>query len=155
MLPKIPSLPGTYALVLSSPTDRSVAVGKLGTLEVRPGIYIYVGSAFGPGGLRARIGHHLNNAGSPHWHMDYIGKYLRLDEIWYTCDTRRREHQWIAILSKSRGATAPLAGFGSSDCRCRSHLYYFTSRPSVGYFRRRIHAGLEHHGRVYLVKEND
>jgi Uri superfamily endonuclease len=51
-------LPGTYALVLSSSSDRRIRIGKFGLLHIRPGFYIYVGSAFGPGGLGARIAHH-------------------------------------------------------------------------------------------------
>jgi Uri superfamily endonuclease len=27
------------------------------------------------------------------------------------------------------GAAAPVKGFGSSDCRCRSHLAYFEGLP--------------------------
>jgi Uri superfamily endonuclease len=149
---KIPSRPGTYALVLSSPACRPVVIGKLGTLKVKPGFYVYVGSAFGPGGLLARIGPHRNNTGCPHWHMDYLGKYLGLDEIWYTCDAAHREHQWVKVLSKARGAMVPLAGFGSSDCRCKSHLYYFISRPSGGNFRRKLHSSFANHGRIYMVK---
>jgi Uri superfamily endonuclease len=29
-----------------------------------------------------------------------------------------------------RGASVPIAGFGSSDCRCKTHLFFFTRRPS-------------------------
>jgi hypothetical protein len=84
--------------------------------------------------------------------MDYLGKYLGLDEIWYTCDAAHREHQWVKVLSKARGAMVPLVGFGSSDCRCKSHLYYFISRPSGGNFRRKIHSGFDNHDRIYIVK---
>ena len=126
----LPPLPGTYALILSSPAPRSVVVGKLGTLKLKPGFYIYVGSAFGPGGLRARIGHHLQIARHPHWHLDYIGRYLELVEIWYTFDTAHREHQWATILAKTRGATIPLIGFGSSDCCCQSHLWKFDTESA-------------------------
>jgi Uri superfamily endonuclease len=148
---EIPPSPGTYALVLSSTTDRSVVIGNLGTLKVKPGFYIYFGSAFGPGGLKARIGHHRNNSGRPHWHMDYLRKYLILDEIWYTCDPVHREHQWVTVLSQTRKANAPLPGFGSSDCRCKSHLYCFSYRPSGKYFRRKIHSILDNHEKIYLV----
>jgi Uri superfamily endonuclease len=58
---------GTYALVLKSSSDPKVEVGKLGRLHVRPGFYVYVGSAFGPGGLKARIAHHMKISARPHW----------------------------------------------------------------------------------------
>jgi Uri superfamily endonuclease len=30
-----------------------------------------------------------------------------------------------------------MAGFGSSDCKCKTHLFFFTRRPSFGEFRQR------------------
>jgi Uri superfamily endonuclease len=65
-------LRGTYAIVLRSQTLGPVRIGKLGTLRLQEGFYIYVGSAFGPGGLQARIQHHLQRARRPHWHIDYL-----------------------------------------------------------------------------------
>ena len=50
--------PGTYVLVLASQRTDPVRIGRLGTLALKPGVFIYVGSAFGPGGLAARIRHH-------------------------------------------------------------------------------------------------
>jgi Uri superfamily endonuclease len=36
-------------------------IGRLGVYDIVPGYYAYVGSAFGAGGLRARICHHLES----------------------------------------------------------------------------------------------
>ena len=47
-------------LVLQSMHEQSILVGRLGTLDVHPGTYVYVGSAFGPGGLRARTNRHAS-----------------------------------------------------------------------------------------------
>jgi Uri superfamily endonuclease len=58
-------------------------MGSLGRLQLRPGYYVYVGSAFGPGGLRARIEHHARPAVRPHWHIDYLRRYTRLEAVWY------------------------------------------------------------------------
>jgi Uri superfamily endonuclease len=141
---------GTYTLILSSCTEKPVDIGKLGTLLLKPGFYAYIGSAFGPGGLKARINHHLNHSGRPHWHLDYLRPFLELCEIWYTCDSIRREHQWAEIHARTRGAHLPLPGFGSSDCRCLSHLFFYKSKPSGNQFRRKIHARLEKHGRIKI-----
>ncbi len=141
---------GTYALVFCSSSDRFVRVGKCGPLSVKAGFYIYVGSAFGPGGLSARIAHHRRRSHRPHWHIDYLTPYLCLRQLWYTYDPLQREHEWAECFSKSRGASAPLAGFGSSDCRCRSHLFFFNSQPSGSYFRRKIHSHLQDHGRIFI-----
>jgi len=53
---------GTYAFLLASQKTGRLDIGKLGPLVLKPGVYVYVGSAFGPGGLAARIGHHTQIA---------------------------------------------------------------------------------------------
>jgi Uri superfamily endonuclease len=146
------TLPGTYALIFSAYIEGLLKIGKLGTLQLKPGFYIYVGSAFGPGGLKARIAHHCRKAVRPHWHIDYLGYSLHLTETWYTYDPVHREHQWAQTLSTTRGATVPLAGFGSSDCRCKAHLFSRNSRPSIKTFRRKIYAGTKNHGKVLFEK---
>lgn len=141
-------LPGTYALILRAPAPQSVRAGRLGLLPVRPGTYVYVGSAFGPGGLRGRIGHHAGPCGSPHWHIDYLRPAVRIEQVWYSHDPTPREHDWAAILGATRGASIPLNGFGASDCACASHLLAFESEPSVRTFRALVQARLPDHGRI-------
>jgi Uri superfamily endonuclease len=142
--------PGTYTLILSSAAEKPIDIGKLGTFPLKPGFYVYVGSAFGPGGLQARIKHHINHSGRPHWHLDYLRPALSICEAWYTYDQVRREHQWAEIQAQTRGSHTPLPGFGASDCRCPSHLFFYKSKPSGNYFRRRIHTRIENHGRVMI-----
>ena len=125
---------GTYALILFCSRDELVQIGKLGSLQLRRGFYVYVGSAVGPGGVRARVAHHQKVSQRPHWHIDYLRLHTRLDRIWYSHDRVRREHQWARVISGLRGASLPIAGFGSSDCRCATHLFFFTRRPSFREF---------------------
>ena len=74
------SRPGTYALLLASTATRCLyALGGLGSLTLRPGWYVYVGSAFGPGGVCARLAHHRKRAARPHWHVDYLRLHTRLE----------------------------------------------------------------------------
>jgi Uri superfamily endonuclease len=113
-----------------------------------PGFYVYVGSALGPGGVRARVRHHQRAAGRPHWHIDYLRPGADLVEVWHAPETRRREHQWASIVSEFRGALVPLRGFGSSDCTCATHLYYFAARPSVRVFRGRLRRAVPGHAPV-------
>jgi len=145
-------LPGTYSLILSSSIEKPVTIGRLGTIFLKPGFYVYVGSAFGPGGLKARLNHHFNRSSRPHWHLDYLIPDLSVYEIWYTYDQVRREHQWAAVHAQSRGAHAPLPGFGASDCRCPSHLFFYPSKPSGRNFSRNIHACFECHGRIMIER---
>ena len=49
---------GSYLLVMRSERRRRVQVGKLGTIEVNIGYYLYAGSAFGSGGIKARVSRH-------------------------------------------------------------------------------------------------
>ena len=146
------SFPGTYTLILTSSVEMPVIVGKLGTINLQRGIYAYIGSAFGPGGLKARIEHHLTYSSRPHWHIDYLRPILALCEIWYTYDQIRREHQWVQLHAQTRGAHTPLPGFGSSDCRCRSHLFFYKSKPSGSHFRRRIRSKFKNHARFMIEK---
>jgi len=147
--------PGTYALILSSTAKKPVRIGKLGILYLKQGFYVYIGSAFGPGGLKARTSHHLKNSSRPHWHIDYLVPALRLCQIWYTYDPTRREHQWAEVHAGTRGASIPLPGFGSSDCGCRSHLYFYQSPPSGKNFRRKIRAIFDDHAGFMIAKSNN
>ena len=146
------AVPGTYLLIFESSIKKSITIGKLGTLHVKPGFYVYIGSAFGPGGLKARIRHHLKKSVRPHWHLDYLSSALKLEEIWYTYDPVHREHQWADVHAQTRGVHLPLAGFGSSDCPCPSHLFFYKSQPSGNHFRCKIRSKFKDHARFMIEK---
>jgi len=148
MLPKS----GTYALILWSRSEKDIQVGRLGRLQLKPGFYVYVGSAFGPGGLKARISHHRNISNRPRWHIDYLRAVTCLQGVWYTYDSVCREHHWTEVFARSKKATTPLGGFGSSDCSCKSHLTFYHSHPSVKSFSRKIHTRFCDHERVHIDK---
>lgn len=132
------NLPGTYALILLSASDRLIQIGKLGRFGVPPGFWVYVGSACGPGGLKARIAHHKRIAQRPHWHMDYLRPALHLKEVWYTFDAEQHEHRWAKTLGGLKGACIPIVGFGASDCNCKAHLFLFSAKPSLRLFRNKL-----------------
>lgn len=123
-------------------------------MDIAPGYYVYLGSAFGSGGLQARLGHHRRGSPRPHWHIDYLRLLTQLTEVWYTYDPEHREHQWAHLSSLLPGATVPLAGFGTSDCRCISHLYAFPVLPAWDLFCRDLFQTLPGHaplGRAQLA----
>jgi Uri superfamily endonuclease len=126
-----PTCRGTYILLLRVDHGFAAQVGALGWLDFKPGIYVYVGSAFGPGGLRARLGHHLAPEHPNHWHIDYLSQKADVDEIWYTCDPARREHEWAKVFARLPGTSSPFSGFGASDCQCRTHLFHLLVRPRI------------------------
>lgn len=144
--------PGTYALILTASADRWIEIGKFGKFLIQPGYYVYAGSAFGPGGLKARIAHHARISQRPHWHIDYLRLALPLDEVWYSYDSARHEHQWADAFHRLKGATRPMVGFGASDCSCISHLLLFSTRPSVRRFRYRLRAKLNGQTRIFTHK---
>jgi len=122
---------GTYALILSCMSNARIRIGRLGAMQLQPGYYVYVGSALGPGGLRARIAHHQKPSSRPHWHIDYLRAHTRLHSVWLNYHGRRHEHQWARAIYKMKDAKIPLPGFGASDCSCLSHLYFFKRCPTA------------------------
>ena len=147
MVPRV----GTYALVMRSVTVALIRVGQRGLLQMHPGFYVYVGSAFGSGGVRARITHHQKISLRPRWHVDYLRRVTELEEVWYSYDALRREHQWAHFVKIARHAMMPMLGFGSSDCDCEAHLFFFRTRPSCSAFRRRLRAVYGEHQTVHRV----
>jgi Uri superfamily endonuclease len=83
---ELPDCPGTYLLVMEVREGTLIRAGRLGELEISPGWYAYAGSAFGPGGVAARCGHHLRLSARPRWHIDYLRAVSELREMWFRCD---------------------------------------------------------------------
>lgn len=107
---------------------------------MQPGFYAYVGSALGPGGLKARVNRHLQPAARLHWHIDYLRQQTEWAAVWYAYGSVRQECAWAAAFSSLRGSTIPLRGFGSSDCGCPAHLYFFDRMPLWPILRSRLAA---------------
>lgn len=115
---------GSYLLVLFLPNDTMLAVGRLGKFRLRTGYYAYVGSARGPGGLAARLARHMRQRKKLHWHIDYLLGHASIVEIWQAPSSQRLECQWARAVLALPGAQINVAGFGSSDCGCLTHLAY-------------------------------
>jgi Uri superfamily endonuclease len=114
---------GTYLLLLKATQSTKVQIGKLGELSVNPGFYVYSGSAFGPGGLGARVGRHLRLNKKLRWHIDYLRP--RVDDVIAYYQPDSRSECLFAYELMIAGGEIPMKGFGSSDCKCESHLVYF------------------------------
>ncbi len=125
---------GTYALTQYCPNPTTVKVGALGLISLDPGYYTYIGSAFGPGGLAARLRHHVADQSPPHWHLDYLRSYLEPASAWVSLSAEHFEHRWARAMSEFDMDISPVARFGCSDCCCASHLFYVRSysSPSLG-----------------------
>ncbi|MBW2000072.1 MAG: GIY-YIG nuclease family protein [Deltaproteobacteria bacterium] len=150
---ELPSRPGTYAIICESGREKgSIRIGRIGRLELKQGYYAYVGSAFGPGGLKARVSRHLLGPKRLRWHIDYLGKVAKPKEVWYTCDPVIREHDWAGVMAQWRATSIPLRGFGASDCRCESHLFFFRDLPDIGDFRDKLRLTCSDHGSLSVHK---
>ncbi len=114
---------GSYILLIRLPEETTITVGKLGPVLFPCGHYAYVGSALG--GLKQRLGRHLRAEKKLHWHIDYLLQKARIEEI-ITCETDERTECAIVNALSERFESVP--GFGSSDCHCRSHLFYSNTR---------------------------
>ncbi len=120
--------PGTYALILQCGSNVSVQIGHWRQIDILPGYYIYNGSAFGPGGVRARVLRHLRMDKPKHWHIDYLSEFVTPVAVWVSYETERLEHQWAQVFYDMPELT-PFQGFGCSDCKCSSHLFHTLTKP--------------------------
>ncbi len=115
---------GSYVLVIRLQEPVELVAGRLGRFRLEPGLYAYTGSARGPGGLRARLSRHLRPEKRPHWHVDYLTEMLPIAAVHCRVADESLECLWVPRLLALPGASAPVIGFGSSDCRagCPAHL---------------------------------
>ena len=127
---------GTYILILHLDHSRMIRIGKLGSFIFPAGYYAYIGSAFGPGGLSARIQRHLGTEKNFHWHIDYLREHALPQEIWISQDKIKREHDWASLMENHFDSSLPVPEFGCSDCDCTSHLFLFDAHPSFQLFSR-------------------
>lgn len=120
----IPNRRGIYLLMINVMEDVKIYLKTGKEWMISRGIYYYVGSAKGPGGLRARINRHLRGAKKLHWHIDYLltNQASIVTHVVYA-ETEKPECVLVPVLERL-GATHIARGFGSSDCKykCFSHL---------------------------------
>ncbi|MBN1267604.1 MAG: GIY-YIG nuclease family protein [Anaerolineales bacterium] len=114
--------PGLYVLLLSLESPSLIRVGALGEYFLTAGLYAYIGSAKGPGGLRARLKRHLRPGKEKkiHWHIDYLLQHTSVQTIFYTRDLSQSECKWASAVTRLGTCFPPR--FGASDCSCPGHL---------------------------------
>ena len=119
---KIPADSGAYFLEFGVQKSRLVNIGALGDFQFEPGAYRYCGSAYGPGGLAARLRRHLRSGTKTHWHVDYLAAEFPIVRIGFEVDGG--ECKLVSgLLDQAWRHT--IEGLGTSDCsQCVSHLVY-------------------------------
>ena len=123
----LPGETGAYALTFRLDDPVELPIATLHNPVLAAGDYVYAGSAFGPGGIRARVTRHLRADKKPHWHIDHLS--ARAECIDVRTYPGGRECALVADMLAA-GGDVPVPGFGSSDCRdCAAHLV----RLAAGY----------------------
>lgn len=112
--------PGAYLLFFRLPRGLAVAFRRQ-TILLPRGSYAYCGSAKGPGGVAARVARHRRKDKAAHWHIDQITLQT---PVRHAAQSRTlSECDLVRGLVERHGATTPVPGFGSSDCKvCEAHF---------------------------------
>jgi len=110
---------GSYILLIELKNDTTIRIGKLGKRQFDKGCYLYVGSALNS--LEQRINRHLRSDKKLYWHIDYLLKHAKISSVFYRESDNREE----CVIAKALNENlSPVIGFGCSDCKCNSHLFY-------------------------------
>jgi Uri superfamily endonuclease len=112
---------GSYILLISLSQGSTIKAGGLPPSYFPAASYAYVGSAMG--GFKARLARHLRAEKRRHWHIDYLLERAGITGL-ILCQTEARVE--CAIARTLSGQFTSVPGFGSSDCRCPSHLFLST-----------------------------
>ena len=110
----------TYCLLIRLKKAQEIEIGKLGSFEFPHGFYIYTGSALNK---PKRIERHFSKIKKKRWHIDYLLEKADVVKVFLSeekeCEVNKRIFQIpnASIIARK---------FGSTDCKCKSHLAYFT-----------------------------
>lgn len=110
---------GSYLLVIWLNDAKQIMVRKLGYVNFSRGWYIYVGSALS--GVHQRVKRHMRISKKLHWHIDYLLLYAEIIDVYYFESVNRIECEIAGFLSAN---CETVKGFGCSDCKCNSHLFF-------------------------------
>ncbi|MCJ7762059.1 GIY-YIG nuclease family protein [Candidatus Bathyarchaeota archaeon] len=111
---------GIYVLIIQVSSGVAAQVGALGKLTFKKGLYAYVGSA--QNNLEKRVRRHLTKEKRKFWHIDYLlcTDVAKVIAVFHK-QADKAEECAVAKAIGERGEA--VAGFGSSDCTCKSHLF--------------------------------
>ncbi len=119
MKDKLNLMKGSYLLFIKLDNDMTIKYGINKKNFFKKGYYVYVGSALNS--IENRIARHLRSNKNKHWHIDYLLNYGKILNIFYK-EKNYKEECRIAGLLKNKFLS--IDDFGSSDCKCKSHLFY-------------------------------
>ncbi len=116
-------------MVIKISEDLKIRVGRLGEGSFKEGDYIYIGSA--KGCLGTRLQRHLRKKKKTYWHIDYLlkSKKTKILQIWII--DKKTECQTAEVFYQDPTTELTKKGFGSSDCKCVTHLFYIKEKEKI------------------------
>ncbi|MEM1939306.1 MAG: GIY-YIG nuclease family protein [Acidilobaceae archaeon] len=121
----IANVKGIYMLIFELSCTTSIAIGSLGVRHLDTGLYIYIGSGRGPGGIRSRVLRHLMKSKRLWWHIDYVSthKCFKAKSLVYAETTLDLESELASRLIGYEYMRPYIEGFGSTDKESITHLF--------------------------------
>jgi Uri superfamily endonuclease len=113
---------GSYLLLIHLEQAIEIRVGRLGIIRFMSGYYIYAGKH--GVNLEKRLERHFSRVKKIRWHIDYLTA-----EIQPLCAYYFPDDVECMLAAELASKLTPIRGFGSSDCKCNSHLFYSPSNP--------------------------
>ena len=101
----------------------------MGKVFFKKGNYIYIGSA--KACIEARLRRHLKKNKKIYWHIDYLLKDERtqISKIWII--DKKVECQTAEVFCQDPTTEIIKKGFGSSDCKCLTHLFFIKDKKKT------------------------
>lgn len=121
VIQSLPAERGAYALVIDLAQPLALEISRYAGSVLPAGRYVYCGSAYGPGGIRARVSRHCRTDKKLRWHVDHLTRTGTVVDVLPV--PGGRECALLAVVLATSGAQVPLPRFGSMDCpACPAHL---------------------------------
>ena len=127
---------GSYILVIFVQRNVDLIIGALGKITFKKGFYLYVGSAMGHSGattLVNRVKRHISSSKNKkiHWHIDYLLNDKNASICCIYLIPSLQDFECLIANELLSVSDDYINNFGSSDCKCKSHLLYFKNFKSL------------------------
>ncbi|MDD2678568.1 MAG: GIY-YIG nuclease family protein [Candidatus Nanoarchaeia archaeon] len=113
---------GAYLIKIELKKDSKIKIGKLGIIFFKKGFYYYAGSA--QNNLDKRIKRHYLKTKKMHWHIDFLTAHPNSQAISAKKYYSSKKEKECEIAKKFSKKHEKIKGFGCSDCKCETHLFY-------------------------------
>ena len=112
---------GIYLLEICLLESKEIKIGAKGINNFSAGFYYYIGSA--QRNLKSRIDRHLKEDKNYHWHIDYFLAESKIKNCFTWPLSGKAECKLATYIKNKLMGEVIMPGFGSSDCKCETHLF--------------------------------